>query len=142
MGITFRSTFNAKRIGEAIIQKLEKKLETAMAEAVTQIDTRTASGRKIDGGSFEKYSDAYAEFKTKAGRNARPDLTFTGQMLAAMQSKVERIATGFLGRIFFQGGRTGSTASNDQIAGYNQKTRPFFGLSDTQKKQILKKLQK
>jgi hypothetical protein len=151
---------NAEVILRLVKEKLEKakaRLKGALEDEATRIVLRTRSGLDVDGKPFARYSDSYNQFKAKfrsgfitrtgkRGKNARQligkfsatpqqvDLTLSGQMLNAIQTKVETTPEGATGTIFFN-----STEEAVKAQG-NQKKRQFFGLSDEQVQRIKAKL--
>jgi hypothetical protein len=129
---------NSEVIIKLVKEKLEKmsvKLETALSDEATRIVLRTQSGKDVDGSSFAPYTPKYAEHRKKKGRKEAPvDLTFTGNMLASIQTKVEKVSDGYLGTIYF-----GSALEALKARG-NQLRRRFFGFSDEQVARIKNKL--
>lgn len=136
MTITFKSNVDFKKIAAEQSEKRARLLSRALEEESRAIIERTRSGTGISGGKFEKLSEKYKKYKTKKGRRGVPDLTFSGRMLAAITSKVERTATGLLGSVFFNSPREADKARG------NQKLRKFFGFSKEQIRRITEKLRK
>lgn len=130
MGIEIQRTFDPKKLQKELKDKQKKNLEVALQEAATEIVERTRRQEPVNGGKFAKLSDKYAKYKQRKGRHGVPDLTFSGSMLRAIQTKVEETINGLLGTIFF-----GSTAESEKARG-NQKFRKFFGLSRRQQTKI------
>lgn len=65
-----------------------KAVMTGIAEeGLTIVQRRTQAGSNVKGGRFKKYTDQYRRFRQKKGRSAKVDLTFTGRMMGAMQSR-------------------------------------------------------
>lgn len=133
---TIKSTFDGKKMSEEILKSAQDILDRELQLAVTEIIQRTRQGRDVDGGAFDDYSAGYKKYKTKRGRSGAVDLTFTGKMLAAMQSKVERMGNGLRGTISFDSSNEASKAE------YNNRTRKFFGLSTAQLARINRALNK
>ena len=93
------------------------------------IQDRTAKGVDINRQRFKPYSEKYALFRAKKGRNpANVDLNFTGQMLGDMSQK----ANSKRAVIYFLRG------SEAKKAFHNNKTRAFFGFSRLEEKQLAK----
>lgn len=136
MGIEFKQNFKTEDFKKSVQDNLKTNLERGMAQAATQIVTRTSKGFDVTGKEFQRYTKRYEKFKTDKGRNARPDLTFTGRMLAAIQTRVEKVGSSLIGRIFFSSSREAVKASG------NQKRRNFFGLSEEQKQKIVQELRR
>ena len=100
--------------------------------AAKDIRTRTESGGvDVDGKGFKRYSQSYAEKRTKMGRSSRPNLSFTSRMLGALGRGVKASTTGFKIRLT---GEEGFKAWVNELAG-----RDFFGLSKKQKDDIFKR---
>lgn len=135
MGIEVR---NAEVIVRAVKDRLERmieRLDVAIADEATRIVVRTRKGLDVNGNPFAEYSPKYAKHRQKRGRKTDPvDLTFTGNMLNAIQTKVERTADGATGTIFFGSAREAAKAAG------NQERRQFFGLSDEQVARLKRKL--
>lgn len=92
------------------------------------IETRTLSGREIEGQPFKPYSPAYAAFREREGlQSDTPDLSFTGSMLNALTYRVESAREQV--RVFFMEGTDKTGMSNPAKAFYLQDERPFFGAS-------------
>lgn len=134
MGIEFKSGFKPKAFSKEALGRSAKALEKALLDARTQIVRRTQKGTDFEGKEFEPYSEGYAKKKIKAGRNIKPDLTFTGKMLASIQVNVDTAVSGLLGRIFFGSATEGAKAK------YNFERRRFFELSKDQVKTIVRKV--
>lgn len=129
---------NAEVIVKVVKERLEAmkgKLEAALADEATRIVLRTRKGTDVDGNAFAPYSEKYAKRKAASGRKTSPvDLTYSGNMLSSIQTKVEDTPSGATGTIFF-----GSALEAAKAQG-NQRRRKFFGLSDEQVARIKKKL--
>lgn len=142
MGIEIK---NAEVIVRAVKERLEaqkKEFRQAIEDATTEIVVRTKSGKDVNGSSFIPYSPSYAKVRAKLGRNTSPvDLTLTGHMLASLTLTFEESDTKLTGiyksndtRVVMPNGGDSPTAA--EKVQYNQGTRPFFGLSDEQVKEI------
>ena len=89
---------------------------------------RTDKGKQIGGADFDGYSEKYAKFRAKRGRQIAPvDLTFTGAMLGSMSNRSLRVGRQ---RLYFD------RATEAQKAFHNNKTRPFFGFSAREKTRL------
>jgi hypothetical protein len=61
----------------------------AGSRQLTAIRERTQAGMDVDGAPFVDYSEKYAKFRSKHGRNVEPvDLLFSGRGLASLQVEV------------------------------------------------------
>lgn len=135
MGAYFKATLKGdiKAQAAAQMRARAKRLEVLLEQEIGQIVQRTQAGQTVTGGAMVKYSDEYRLYKTKTGRKATPDLTFTGNMLKSIRSVVKVSGTIITGFIYF-------LPSQAIKAFANQKLRPFFGLSGVQKQRIIKGL--
>lgn len=154
-------------ISGAIAKKLEageKALAQEMELHLTRISQNTQRGKRFDGTKMNRYSKKYAANKVRAGRNATPvDLRLTGNMMQAMTSEVSRKNNGIEGVIKFR--NTSSkppsvpgirkdkigqrvfpfgkkTRSAPEKAGWNQRTRRFFGISRKQAQALIDRIRK
>lgn len=159
MPINFKSTFSAKKKIENFNKETKQKMGVAMEVTKTQVLARTADGKGSEG-SLKKYSDkkyfdskgkrinffskngkirpleSYREYKIRTLGTDKVTLRETGNMLNAMQTTVEQVANGILGKIFF-------SEQERKKAFFNNLLRPnFFKLSREQLKNIVRRLQK
>jgi hypothetical protein len=154
MGTEITKNYNLGEVTDEILATLETALYQALVDEEAEIQIRTRSGQGPDGESFPEYSKAYAKFRDKRGRNTSPvDLTFTGNMLQSsqvgggMQTAVNRDGVEIVGEMFFNDTtapdpRSGKQVSARDKAGWNDATRPFFSLNETQVNRIVEKLDK
>lgn len=113
------------RAVEAKCAAMGRAFKQAISDEATRIVVRTRKGLDVDNQPMSPYSKGYAKYREKRGRRTDPvDLTFTGNMLNAIQSETKETPTGYEGRIFF------NSAREAEKAAYNQEKRPFLGLSD------------
>jgi integrase len=120
---------------EQSLEKIEARFEQAVSDEATRIVLRTQQGKDVDGNSFAEYTEGYAKYRSKRGRKVSPpDLTFTGNMLASIQTTFQKTADAIIGTIFFSSAREALKARG------NQEKRRFFGLSDEQVKRITDKM--
>lgn len=147
--IEFTSRFDAKKEVVNLIDGFEKILEKEMQEAAGEIVRRSQRGETVSGGRMKQYSKSYKRYKESLGRSGQVDLTLSGQMLTALVAGVEYTKTSVTGVIYFLmqrsnrgiGGK-GSTATNSQLAEWNDNIRPFFALSKKQIDKIINALQR
>ena len=153
MGLEIKNADVIVRLVNEKLEKAKAKLGVAVSDEATRIVRRTRAGLDVDGKQFAPYTPPYNRFKGKnrsgivtrtgkAGKNARQvkgdfsvtpqpvDLTLSGNMLAAIQTKVEDTSTGATATIFF------NSAQEALKARGNQNKRQFFGLSDEQVQRI------
>ena len=119
----------AKRIGKKgkeLSASVKKALSITAQAGINIIEDRTSKGVGFKGGKFKKYTPLYAAFRVSRGRSTNPDLQFTGQMLGSMTSR----SSSRQADIFF------SRATESKKAAMNNKTRPFFGFSSREEKQL------
>ncbi len=90
-----------RSFGEVVPPEVREALLRRAAEhAIGIIKRRTAKGIGVDGETFPAYSKGYAKAKAGSGRNTRPDLTLSGEMLNGMtllDANAERALIGFTG---------------------------------------------
>ena len=92
------------------------------------IKQRTSRGIGADGSKFPAYTQAYKDFRIKAGRQVQyPDLNFSGQMLSSMTQKSEPSYA----IIFFA-----NKFQNIKAVG-NQAKRKFFAIGDKEQQPII-----
>ena len=128
----------AQDLREQILQRRQEVFKAAILSEQAELIARTQSGRDISGKSFAAYTEAYSAFREERGRNSSPpDLTFTGTMLKAIDSKFETEPDGSVkATIFFNQPLEAAKAQG------NEKKRRFFGFSEKQIARINEKLRK
>ena len=119
---------NLKKQSEQIKANIDKAIYEAAIEGRRMILDRTKRGISLDGKGFEPYSQAYKFYRQKKGRGIKPNLMFRGTMLGAITTIKKR---GY-SLIKF------TRVEEAQKAAWNQEKRPFFGLTDREKKQLTK----
>ena len=124
---------NAKEIskrvgkkGKELAASVKRALSITAQTGINIIEARTNKGLGFKGGKFKDYTPIYAAFRASKGRGKNPDLQFTRQMLGSMTSK----ASARQAEIFF------TRATEAKKAAMNNKSRPFFGFSDREEKQL------
>jgi hypothetical protein len=154
MGTEITKNYSLEQVTDDILATLETALYRALVDEEAEIQIRTRSGQGPDGEPFPDYSKGYAKFREKRGRNTSPvDLTFTGNMLnssevgGGLQTTVNRDGVQITGEMFFNDTtapdpRSGKQVSARDKAGWNDATRPFFSLNETQVNRIVEKLDK
>jgi hypothetical protein len=151
---------NAEVIVRAVREKLERmkaKLEPVLQDEVTRMVLRTRQGRDVNGQPFAPYTPAYNAFKAshksgvktrtgKPGKKAKqvkgafsaipqtPDLTLSGNMLAAITIEVRDEGNTTMGRVFFNSALEAAKARG------NMEKRDFFGFSNDQVVRIKRRL--
>lgn len=134
MTLRWSQNFDLKKLSEDALKRLHIGFDRAIQGEVREIVKRTQDGRDIFNRPFEPYSPEYFKFKTTRGRTGDVDLTFTGKMLGAMTSKVERVANKLVGVISFNNKIDGAKARG------NMQRRKFFGFAEEQLQRLLEKL--
>lgn len=104
-----------------------------MLFARTEIIGRSQRGRDFEDVPFVEYSKGYAKWKSDKGRQVdTPDLTFSGDMMRAIQTTVEERPQSLIGKLYFAG--AGEAAKARAI----QRLRKFFALSIEQIQRIIR----
>ena len=170
MGVEVRKNFDFKKMGMDRLQVLERAMGRLLEYEAKEIIKRTQSGKDANLKAFAPYTSAYAKYKytgQKGGNSnnrggfkrgddrssikgsysnfGRVDLTFSGQLLQAIRSRVKRVGRAVEGVIYFLAGRqdrSNRKATNFDVARGLLKKREFFGLDPIQKKRIKETLQK
>jgi hypothetical protein len=107
-----------RAIPKALNRSGEKTRETIL--------DRTSRGVGLRG-RFKRYSKGYAEFRKENGRGTTPDLNFSGRMLSNLDVERKgrnRVIVGF------------KRKQEQEKAKFNQKTRPFIGVTSGEVKFI------
>ena len=149
-----------KGLLQTFSSEIEKAFAIELSDEVVRIIQRTQKGQDKNDNTFKPLSKSYAAFKANGGRvnqkrvvnNAgkvkeparRPissqtnptNLTFTGQMLQALTSSVEKISGGFLGKIGFL-----SAKESDKAIGNIKYGRDFFGLTKDFESKVTSRIQ-
>lgn len=119
-----------QKIPEKMRKKLQAKYESALFRVaqigISIITDRTARGVGYKGGTFKPYTEKYAVFRAKKGRDTRPNLFYSGNMLGSIISRADSKQA----EIFF------SKATESAKASGNNKKRPFFGFNRDEKKRL------
>lgn len=127
-----------------ITQDLAINLATELKDVAAEINVRTASGKMIEGGTFPKYADFTKKKKESQSKQSSPvNLTETGKMLtAADKVTIKETNTGIIGTISFSDSGAAQKGLWNQKgdARKNRPARPWFGLSEKQRKGIMQRL--
>ena len=120
----------AKRVGKkgkALSDSIKMALLKTGLVGLNIIEDRTAKGQAIGGMFFKGYSEKYAFVRAKFGRTpVKVDLRFEGHMLDAMSVR----ANSRYAEIYF------IRAEEAKKAAMVNKTRPFFGFSRLEEKEL------
>jgi len=101
-------------------------LMSAGQKARALILDRTKRGIGLNG-RFKRYDTKYAKYRSKKGKGATPNLSFSGDMLSNI-SVTKTKTTSVL--VHFKNRKEAKKAS------YNNKKRPFFGIKPEEKKLV------
>lgn len=115
-----------KKQATELTGSMKKALSITAQHGVNVIEDRTEDSKGYKGGKFKRYTKKYAKFRSSKGRGKKPDLNFSGKMLGSMTTKAKKTEA----KIFF------TRAAEAKKAGMNNKTRPFFGFSRKEEKQL------
>ena len=121
-----------RKVERKIVGDRVKKLRLEAMNIVVGIVSRTQRGKDMKLKGFKSYKKDYAKYRQKHGRDKSVNLTYSGRMLGAINSK--HIPLGL--RFYF------SSKSETDKATWNQKTRKFFGVDKMQIKYLKKRLGK
>lgn len=125
-----------RKMGDKLLPTQQDMKEMA-GDAMNTIKKRTAEGRDVNGSEFASYSPLYGAYREKKGRTLNPvNLMFHGRMLGSMS--VEGITNG--ARLFFRDRERSAIAYYHQTGQGDNPQREFFGLSDSEMRQLTEKL--
>lgn len=146
MPVIVTNQINITKLFTERLNELERDFAIEISDTLADIKQRTRGGSVIDGGSMRPYNKEYAALKGGTGRSKRntkskrffnavskstkPDLTLSGDMIKAITYKTKRVGSKLIGEIF------SSRSDQEDKIRFNNKTRPFFGLSEKQKKDL------
>ena len=116
-----------KKHGQEVSGSIKKALSITAQSGINIIQERTSKGIGYKG-KFKPYTSDYAAFRRSKGRGVLPDLEFTSQMMSSITSKADNEKA----VIFF------TRATESKKAAMNEKTRPFFGFSRQEQRQLSK----
>lgn len=136
MTFKVRDNTRLEELTRDLNNELVRAVDKAMANQLRRLIKRTDRGEGVDG-KFAPYTPEYRDWKVKEkGRNARPDLTLSGNMLANLTHKTKSSGGKITGRIGF-------TSLKERKKGEgNQKKRPFIGLKREEISEIVDELKK
>lgn len=141
MGVSIK-TPNPKKWIEQINTNLRRTMAREIEFAKSELISRTQSGLDANDAPFAPYSDEYRKQRAKGGRSEAPvDLTYSGQLMQAIQSKVEVGAEGVTGVIYITPGR-GDGKSNADIARGLSKLRKFFAFGARIRRTLIENVRK
>jgi len=127
-----KKTINFTKVYKRIVDRsVNSNLQKMANEIITDIVTRTQSGKDVNNKKFESYSPEYGKAKKKT-HGSKVNLTVSGKMLNAITWK--KIDNGL--RFY-----VASKQERSKAVG-NSKTRKFMGLDLRQRKRIAQKISK
>ena len=115
-----------KDAGDEVKAKTKLGLSRAAQQGINIIQDRMDKGQEIEGGKFKPYTEKYAAFRAKEGKQPFPNLQFTRGMRNAMTTR----ANSRMAEIFF------TTGDEAKKAAFNDKSRPFFGFSNDEENKL------
>jgi hypothetical protein len=156
--MTFKVTIKGQ---EKLFSDIEKALNKSLQLVVMNnlgkmardiIYRRTKAGKGVNSDTVElpkqvtlkPLTPGYIKYRSKLaklGSDAsarRSNLTLTGQMLDAIEVEAKR--NGFVLTIN-NNSRTDGKSTNQEVAGYASKARPFFALTDKEQKVLFRELE-
>jgi len=123
-----------KKMRKAVQANVKRALSRTAEVGIVTILERTEKGMGFEGGKFKAYSkkgsnDGYFGVRLRSGKGVLPNLDFTGQMMSSIRAKAnnKRAVISFTRDV-----------EQDKIKG-NNRTRPFFGFSRAENKELGKK---
>mgnify|MGYP000312307724 CR=1 FL=1 len=119
-----------RKVERKVIGGRVNRLRLEAMNIVHGIVSRTQRGKDVKLRGFKSYKADYAKYRAKHGRDKSVNLTYSGRMLGAINSK--KIPLGL--RFYF------ASKSETDKATWNQKTRRFFGIDKIQIKYLKKSL--
>ena len=133
-----------KKLKEVAKFSFQKQLNILAIDTISIINDRVEKGVDLKGKAFDKYSTSYAKKKKKSGRNIKPNLQFTGEMLNSITHNVEKNTVVIS---FPERNHKKSNTSIKEIAEANDKQRSFFDLTQKEfdnavEKNVFKPLEK
>lgn len=122
-------TINVRK-AKAELERLSANIKRAIPQALNRsgektkeiIVNRTSKGQGLNG-AFKGYSTDYRDFRKSKGRSSKPDLNFSGRMMSSID--VSRVSTNKV-LIGFK------RKEEEKKAKQNQKSRPFFGIKQSE----------
>ena len=132
-----RVTALLDRTVKALPAEIDKALAVTALHGINMIEDRTESGGGYNG-VFRPYSEVYAKFRSKKGRQVTPvNLNFSGRMLSSMAAR--RVRRG-VQEIYFTRSEEARKAYFHNVtgAGKGRITRKFFGFNQAEKSMLRK----
>lgn len=91
MSIEIIKNFDLPSLFKRARASLEAEIGKIGSDVVAEIDVRTASGKDRTGATFKPYAPGTIQQKRRTGRQTTPpNLTQTGQMLSAVDYRIEK----------------------------------------------------
>jgi phage gpG-like protein len=126
LGVSIGGSLSVSSVQKQISDKMRKALAVAGTKALTMIKRRTNKGNGLNG-KFKPYSKSYQAYKVKKGKNPFVvNLRDGGDMMKSMTARIQ----GDTALIYF------TTSESNKKAYFNDKIRPFFDLTNDEKKKV------
>lgn len=130
----------------ALKQTIIGRAYQAAQELSRKIVRRTQAGISVEGTPFKPYSAKYAEKRAESGRNTAVDLTLTGGMLKAVQTK-DPVKTSqgvnikiYIANIASKDPFSKKFVTATEKARKTNKSRHWFGVSKQEREDLIKKV--
>jgi hypothetical protein len=137
MGINVKRSNLLKKFPEKLKLAIAKEMGIVATDAIEEIQNRTANqGVDANESPFKPYSTGYRQQKARKKKASllRPDLTLSDHMLQSLISEVVKAGDKVVAKIF-----SSSNDGNQRIE-WNMKTRKFFLISESQRKDFQRRL--
>ena len=117
----------SKVIKNALTYDFTKSMTKVGLATIQVINERVEKGVTVDNRPFKSYSKGYQDFKKRKGRQVKPNLQFTGEMMNSLQSEVSEQSSNVAASVYFPDRKHEKSKSNiSDIAERNHEIRPFF----------------
>jgi len=137
---------NIKQTYSRLKQTIAGRAYQAMQELSRKIVKRTQAGISVEGLKFKPYSAKYADKRAESGRNTTVDLTLSGGMLQAVQTKDPVITSkGTSIKIYIANIATKDPFSKKFVSAVEKvkktnKYRRWFGVSKQEREDLIRKI--
>ena len=158
MAIEIEGNLDLEKAAKEIQDSLEKEFSKVRQLETGKMKQRIRSARDVNNAPM-KLTPEYAAAKVRSGRNGIADLTWTGTLLNAIGTKIERVGSDLVGTIFIQNTsapapkikpktkqkrasapKTRIVNTLDKARGLIDQGKKFFGLTQEQLTNITNKL--
>lgn len=133
MTVKVTTNFNFSLKVKEKLENIQEKFGRGLEDIATRLQADAASGKDIEGKTFDKYNDKYKAWRGEKGyQTAPPNLTITGTMLSSIRTDIRKEGANVVGRI--------SVNDDPKKVEGNLKYRKFFGLSKERLAELKKKI--